>query len=192
MADWYLNNEDVSQFMLQHAFIKSDKDFPMFENKKSLSLMCERNGDFVTMWKIEPCKFWQVEKNVSTGEENFVDDWTFYWMEFLAQKHGQNYVDYLNSCLPQLQEDYRLFQSRIMATKTEKELRNLPECILIKKLERCPNIGSTNDQDEQFEDFSGHKQRFDTKVYRYMEMKWNKVKYLEKHYSQKCDETSEM
>ncbi len=192
MANWFFNNEDVSQFMIQQSFIKSDENFPVFENKKSLSLMCERSGDFATMWKVEPCKFWQMEKNVLTGEEKFVDDWTFHWMEFLAKKYGQDYIDYLNDYIPQLQKDYRIFQSRIVATKTEKELRNLPECILIKKLESCPNIGSTDDHDEQFEDFSGHKQRFDTKVYRYMEMKWNKIKYLEKHYSQKNEEISEM
>ena len=192
MANWFFNNEDVSQFMLQQSLIKSDENFPVFEGKKTLSLMCEREGNLATMWKIEPCKFWQLEKNTSTGEENFVDDWTFHWMEYLAQKYGQSYIDYLNDYIPQLQNDYKVFQSRVMATKTEKELRNLPECVLIKKLEKCPNIGSTDDHDEQFEDFSGHKQRFDTKIYRYMEMKWNKIKYLEKHYSQKNEESFEM
>lgn len=192
MTDWTFNNEDVSQFMIEKSFIKSDKNFPVFENKKGLSLMVGRNGDLTTLWKIEPCRFWQVQRNLSTGEEKFIDDWTFSWMDFLAQKHGQEYIDYLNSYIPQLQKEYRQFQSRIMATRTERELRNLPECVLIKQIESCPNIGSTNDEDEQFEDFSGHKQRFDTKVYRYMEMKWNKIKYLEKHFSQKQDSEREM
>ncbi len=192
MTNWSFNSEDVSEFMLENSFIKSAKNFPTFEGKKGLSLMVGRNGDLTTLWKIEPCRFWQVERNLTTGEEKFINDWTFQWMDFLAKKHGQEYIDYLTSYIPQLQKEYRQFQSRIMSTRTERELRTLPECVLIKKIESCPNIGSTDDFDEKYEDFEGHKQRFDNKVYRYMEMKWNKIKYLEKHFSQKQAPEHEM
>lgn len=192
MLDWSFNSEDVSQFMLENSFIKSAKNFPTFENKKALTVMVGKNGNIAKMWKIEPCRFWQTTRDLSTGEETLIDDWTFSWMEFLTVKHEKEYLAYLKDYTPVLQEEYREYQRRIMSTKTETELRNLPECVLIKKIESCPNIGSTNDEDEKFEDFAGHQQRFDTKIYRYMEMIWNKIQYLEQIFSQEQDMNQEM
>lgn len=185
-------SDDVSQFMLEKGFIKSDKKFPVFQDKTAMALLTDRQDDNAVLWRIAPCKFWQIDRTLSSGEEKFINDWTFEWMDFLAQKHGKDYVDYLTSYLSTLQKDYREIQSRIMSARSERELRTLPICVEIKQLESCPNIGSTDDTYEAVEDFSGHKQRFDIKVYRYMEMIWNKIKYLEKQYAKTQDPSQQM
>ncbi|MGN0798048.1 MAG: hypothetical protein ACI4L7_00520 [Christensenellales bacterium] len=177
------NSQDVSQFLIDMRLLSPKSNIPFFDEKKSINIVNKNKDGSEVIWNFTPCTLWQKGKKKYSQEEYFVNDWTFEWMEFLAQNYGQEYLTYLDSLLPVLQEKYREIQSKIMSTTTEQELRTLPECVLIKKLESCPNIGSTNDEDEEFEDFSGHQHRFDIKVYRYMEMIWNKIESLERRFS---------
>ena len=177
------NSQDVSQFLIDMGLLSPKSNIPFFDEKKSINIVNKNKDGSEEIWNFTPCTLWQKGKKKYSQEEYFVNDWTFEWMEFLAQNYGQEYLTYLDSLLPVLQEKYREIQSKIMSTTTEQELRTLPESVLIKKLESCPNIGSTNDEDEEFEDFSGHQHRFDIKVYRYMEMIWNKIESLERRFS---------
>ena len=185
------NSQDVSQFLIGMRLVGSKSSIPYFDEKSSLNIVSKNKDGSEVIWNFTPCTLWQKGRKKNSQEEYFINDWTFEWMEFMAQKYGQEYLTYLDSLLPVLQEKYREIQGKIMSTTTEQELRTLPECVLIKKLESCPNIGSTNDEDEELEDFSGHQQRFDTKVYRYMEMIWNKIESLERSYSLKEDQGME-